>query len=169
MRVLCPVRRTVTVLDCVLLKDRNLALAPREGHEILPYPLRKRFQSLHRILNETLCFPRKNGEFKELQIDGDDLAEAERRTNKIKARIYKKTGGPQTMVWRKIGMEKFGMEKNWYGEIWFGEKLVWRKLVWRKIGMEKNWYGEKLVWRKLVWRKFVWRKLVCRKIGMEKN
>jgi len=28
------VRRPVTVLDCVLLKDRNLALAPRQGPEI---------------------------------------------------------------------------------------------------------------------------------------
>jgi hypothetical protein len=29
-RVLCPVRRPVTTLDCVLLKDRNLPLAPRQ-------------------------------------------------------------------------------------------------------------------------------------------
>ena len=34
LRVLCPVRRPVTALDCVLLKDRSLALAPRQGHEI---------------------------------------------------------------------------------------------------------------------------------------
>ena len=34
LRVLCPVRRPVTRLDCVLLKDRNLTLAPRQGHEI---------------------------------------------------------------------------------------------------------------------------------------
>ena len=34
LRVLCPVRRPVTALDCVLLKDRNLALAPRQGSEI---------------------------------------------------------------------------------------------------------------------------------------
>ena len=34
LRVLCPVRRPVTALDCVLLKDRNLALAPRRGPEI---------------------------------------------------------------------------------------------------------------------------------------
>ena len=33
-RVLCPVRRPVTALYCVLLKDRNLALAPRQGPEI---------------------------------------------------------------------------------------------------------------------------------------
>jgi len=33
-RVLCPVRRSVTALDCVLLKDRTLALAPRQGPEI---------------------------------------------------------------------------------------------------------------------------------------
>jgi hypothetical protein len=31
---ICPVRRPVTALDCVLLKDRNLALAPRQGPEI---------------------------------------------------------------------------------------------------------------------------------------
>jgi hypothetical protein len=34
LRVLSPVRRPVTALDCVLLKDRNLALAPRQGPEI---------------------------------------------------------------------------------------------------------------------------------------
>ena len=34
LRVLCPVRRPVKALDCVLLKDRNLALAPRQGPEI---------------------------------------------------------------------------------------------------------------------------------------
>ena len=34
LRVLCPVRRPVTTLDCVLLKDRNLALAPRRSPEI---------------------------------------------------------------------------------------------------------------------------------------
>jgi hypothetical protein len=34
LRVLCPVRRPVTALDYVLLKDRNLALAPRQGPEI---------------------------------------------------------------------------------------------------------------------------------------
>jgi len=34
LRVLCPVRRPVALLDCVLLKDRNLALAPRQGPEI---------------------------------------------------------------------------------------------------------------------------------------
>jgi hypothetical protein len=33
LRVLRPVRRPVTTLDCVLLKDRNLALAPRQGPE----------------------------------------------------------------------------------------------------------------------------------------
>jgi len=33
LRVLCPVR-PVTTLDCVLLKDRNLALAHRQGPEI---------------------------------------------------------------------------------------------------------------------------------------
>ena len=34
LRVLCPVRRPVTALDFVLLKDRNLALARRQGPEI---------------------------------------------------------------------------------------------------------------------------------------
>ena len=34
LRVLCLVRRPVTTLNCVLLKDRNLALAPRQGPEI---------------------------------------------------------------------------------------------------------------------------------------
>ena len=34
LMVLCPVRRPVTALDCVQLKDRNLALAPREGPKI---------------------------------------------------------------------------------------------------------------------------------------
>jgi len=32
--VLRPVRRSVTALDCVLLKDKNLTLAPRQGSEI---------------------------------------------------------------------------------------------------------------------------------------
>jgi len=34
LRVLCSVRRPVTATDCVLLKDRNLNLAPRQGSEI---------------------------------------------------------------------------------------------------------------------------------------
>jgi hypothetical protein len=34
LRVLCPTRKPVTALDSVLLKDRNLALAPREGPEM---------------------------------------------------------------------------------------------------------------------------------------
>ena len=34
VRVLCPVRRPLTALDCVLLKNRNLALAPRRGPKI---------------------------------------------------------------------------------------------------------------------------------------
>jgi hypothetical protein len=33
LRVLCPVRKPITALDCVLLKDRNLSLAPRQGPE----------------------------------------------------------------------------------------------------------------------------------------
>jgi len=34
LRVLCPVRRPVAALDCLLLKDRILPLAPRQGPEI---------------------------------------------------------------------------------------------------------------------------------------
>ena len=34
LRVLCAVRRPVIALDCVLLKDWNLALAPRQGPKI---------------------------------------------------------------------------------------------------------------------------------------
>jgi hypothetical protein len=34
LRVLCPVRKPVTALDCTLLRGRNLALAPRQGPEI---------------------------------------------------------------------------------------------------------------------------------------
>jgi hypothetical protein len=34
LRVLCSVRRPVTALECVLLKDKNLVLAPRQGTEI---------------------------------------------------------------------------------------------------------------------------------------
>jgi hypothetical protein len=34
LRVLCPVRRPVTALNCVLLKDRNLTLAARQSPEI---------------------------------------------------------------------------------------------------------------------------------------
>jgi hypothetical protein len=37
LRVLSPGRRPVTALDCVLLKDRNLALAPRQGPEIISW------------------------------------------------------------------------------------------------------------------------------------
>jgi hypothetical protein len=34
LRVLCPVRRPVTTLDCILLKDRSLALVSGQGPEI---------------------------------------------------------------------------------------------------------------------------------------
>jgi len=34
LKVLCPVRKPVAALDCVLLQDGNLALAPRQGPEI---------------------------------------------------------------------------------------------------------------------------------------
>jgi hypothetical protein len=34
LRVLCPVRRPVTALDCILLHNRCLALVPRQGPEI---------------------------------------------------------------------------------------------------------------------------------------
>jgi hypothetical protein len=33
-RVLCPVSRPVTALDCILLKDKSLILVPRHGPEI---------------------------------------------------------------------------------------------------------------------------------------
>jgi len=33
LRVLCPLIRQVTALDCVLLEDRNLPVAPRQGPE----------------------------------------------------------------------------------------------------------------------------------------
>jgi len=35
LRVLCPVRRPVTTLDFILLKDRSLALTTRQGPKIL--------------------------------------------------------------------------------------------------------------------------------------
>jgi hypothetical protein len=38
LRVLCPVWRPNTALDYVLFKDRNLALAPRQGPEINSQP-----------------------------------------------------------------------------------------------------------------------------------
>jgi hypothetical protein len=34
LRVLCPVRRPVTALDCILLKDKILAFVPRQGPEV---------------------------------------------------------------------------------------------------------------------------------------
>jgi len=34
LKVLCPVSRPITTLDCVLLKDNNLALVARSGPEI---------------------------------------------------------------------------------------------------------------------------------------
>ena len=34
LKILCPVRRPIMALNWVLLKDRNLALAPRQGPEI---------------------------------------------------------------------------------------------------------------------------------------
>ena len=34
LRVLCPVRRPVTTLDCILLKDKNLALTPGQDPKI---------------------------------------------------------------------------------------------------------------------------------------
>ena len=33
-QVICPVRRPVTTLDCILLKDRRLAWTPRQGPKI---------------------------------------------------------------------------------------------------------------------------------------
>jgi len=35
LRVLCPVRRPITALDCVLLKDNNRALVARVGPEVI--------------------------------------------------------------------------------------------------------------------------------------
>jgi hypothetical protein len=34
LRILCPVRRPVAALDCILLKDKSLAFVPRQGPEI---------------------------------------------------------------------------------------------------------------------------------------
>jgi hypothetical protein len=34
LRVLCPVVKPVTALDCILLKDKSLALVPRQGPKI---------------------------------------------------------------------------------------------------------------------------------------
>ena len=34
LKVLCPVRRPITILDCVLLKDNNRVLVARSGPEI---------------------------------------------------------------------------------------------------------------------------------------
>jgi len=34
LKVLCPVRRPITTLDCVLLKDKSWALVARSGPEI---------------------------------------------------------------------------------------------------------------------------------------
>jgi hypothetical protein len=34
LRMLCQVRKPVTALDCILLKDKSLALVPRQGPEI---------------------------------------------------------------------------------------------------------------------------------------
>jgi hypothetical protein len=34
LRVLCPARKCVTTLDCILLKDMSLTLVPRQGNEI---------------------------------------------------------------------------------------------------------------------------------------
>jgi len=35
LKVLCAVSRSVTILNCVLLKDNNQALVPRSGPEII--------------------------------------------------------------------------------------------------------------------------------------
>ena len=53
VRVLWPVRRPVTALDCVLLKDRNLTLAPRQGPEI---NYRAYLWVLPRPLHHTQCW-----------------------------------------------------------------------------------------------------------------
>jgi hypothetical protein len=54
LRVLCPVRRPVTTLACVLVKDRNLALLPRLGPEINS---RACLRVLPRPLQLALCWP----------------------------------------------------------------------------------------------------------------
>jgi len=58
LRVLCPVRMPVTALDCILLKDRNLALAPRQGPEINSPSPRHHTQcwlTNHRLILHTSC------------------------------------------------------------------------------------------------------------------
>jgi hypothetical protein len=53
LRVLCPVRRPITALDCILLKDRSLALAPRQGPEISSWAclwVSPRPRPVHRLL-----------------------------------------------------------------------------------------------------------------------
>jgi len=52
LRVLCPVRRPVAALDGVLLKDRNPALAPRQGPEI---NYRACLRVLPRLHHHTQC------------------------------------------------------------------------------------------------------------------
>ena len=77
LRVLCPVWRPVTTPDCVLLKDRNLALAPRQGPKnefsTLSSGITKtsmtwpssgkggRTWSNHRVRQQTPSFPLQNG------------------------------------------------------------------------------------------------------------
>jgi len=61
LRVLCPLRRPVTALDCVLLKDRNLVWAPRQGPEIssrtcLWISPRPRHRTQCRLTNQRLIF-----------------------------------------------------------------------------------------------------------------
>jgi len=63
LRVLHAVRRPVTALDCVLLKDRNLALAPRQGPEIrfracLWASPRPRHRTQRWLTNQWLILPR---------------------------------------------------------------------------------------------------------------
>jgi hypothetical protein len=53
LRVLCPVRRPVTALDCILLKDKNLALVPGQGPEI---NFRACLWVLPRIRHRTQCW-----------------------------------------------------------------------------------------------------------------
>jgi hypothetical protein len=49
-RVLCPVRSTVTTLDCSLLKDRNLTLVPQLGPNINSRACRwELLRSCHRL------------------------------------------------------------------------------------------------------------------------
>jgi hypothetical protein len=63
LRVLCPVRRPITALYCVLLQDRHLALAPRQAREnssraCLWVSPRPRHRTQRRLTNQRLILIR---------------------------------------------------------------------------------------------------------------